>query len=135
MFKPTADQIKEAQGIVARETPISVGYRLIIKPLPWNNTLKAGEASKYEFLAKAGFEAQSSTQTERENRGSHVGIVCHVGDCAYDERLGGKAWANEGDVVVFNRYAGQRVDLPPGSEDFYHFCNDEDLLGKYEVTA
>jgi len=133
MFKPTEEQVKAAQEIVAHTDPKPAGYRVIIKPLPAAPTLKAGEAEKYEFLAKSGFVAQTNDQTERETRGSHVGIMCHVGNAAYQsEMLGREPWAEEGQVVVFNRYAGQRVDLPPGSGDFYHFANDEDVLGTYE---
>ncbi len=135
MLKPTEDQIKSAQNVVANQLPLAAGYRLIVKPLPWSDELKAGEATQFATLAKSGFIAQSSTQTAREDKGSYVGILCHVGEGAYKGSLGGDAWAEIGDVVVFNRYAGQRVDIPPGSGDFYHFCNDEDILGKYGVTV
>jgi len=136
MLKPNEDQIKYAQNVVASQLPQAAGYRLIVKPLPWSDGLKAGEAEKFGTLAQSGFIAQSSTQTAREDKGSYVGILCHVGEGAYKgESLAGGAWANVGDVVVFNRYAGQRVDIPPGSGDFYHFCNDEDILGKYGVTV
>lgn len=136
MFKPTEEQIKSALDAVNTLLPFAVGYRLTIKPLPWTSNLKAGEAEKYEALAKAGFVAQSEAQTEREERGSHVGIICHVGDGAYTgATFADKKWVKEGDVVVFNRYAGLRVDMPPGSGDFYHFCNDEDILGNYGVKV
>lgn len=114
MFKPTEEQIKFAQNVVNTELPNAAGYRLILKPLPWSDGLKAGEAEKFEALAKLNFVAQSSNQTAREDRGSYVGILCHRGEGAYSgETFGGKYWAVEGDVVVFNRYAGQRVDIPP----------------------
>lgn len=136
MLTPNEQDIKNAHEVVAKGTAKAAGYRLIIKPLPWDSGLKAGEADKFSHLAKAGFVAKSDAQTERESRGSHVGILCDIGDAAYSgDSLGGKAWAEVGDIVVFNRYAGQRVDLPPGSEDFYQFCNDEDILGKYEVKS
>jgi len=131
MLKPNEEDINAAIDVVANELPEAAGYRIIIKPLPSSSGLKSGEASKFKELNKLGLITQSGEQTERETRGSHVGILCQVGAGAFKE-LAGEDWAKEGQVVVFNRYAGQRVDIPPGSGDFYHFCNDEDILGKYE---
>jgi co-chaperonin GroES (HSP10) len=137
MLKPTDKDIQAAHEIVAKGNAKATGYRLIIKPLPWDAGLKAGEAEIAPELAKMGFVAKTETQSERESRGSHVGILCDIGESAFNENISpeGKPWANVGDIVVFNRYAGQRVDLPPGSDDFYQFCNDEDILGKYEVQS
>jgi len=136
MFKPNDEQIKFAQNVVNTQPPNAAGYRLVIKPLPWSDNLKAGAAAKFETLAKANFIAQSSEQTAREARGSHVGIVCHAGVGAFDGKaFNGKKWAEEGDVVVFNRHAGMRVDFPPGSEDYYNVCNDEDILCNYGVKV
>ena len=130
MLKPTEDQISCALDVVATELPKAAGYRIIVKPLPSNQGLKAGEAERFAELAKLGVVTQSASQTERETRGSHVGILCQVGGGAF--KGFDNDWAKEGDVIVFNRYAGERVDIPPGSGDFYHFCNDEDILGSYE---
>lgn len=131
MFKPSNKDLIKAKTIIAGELPVAAGYRIIVKPLDSESGLKAGEVDKFETLAKKGIITQSEQQTERETKGSHAGIVCHVGDYAYSEALGGKPWVEVGQVIIFNRYAGQRVDIPPGSGDFYHFCNDEDVLGKY----
>lgn len=136
MFKPTPEQIKHAQNVVNTQLPNAAGYRITIKPLPWSENLKAGAAAKFDTLAKSGFIAQSSEQTAREERGSCMGIVCNVGADAFDGKsFNGKKWAEVGDVVVFNRYAGMRIDIPPGSEDFYNVCNDEDILCNYGVKV
>ena len=132
MFKPSNEQINRAQKIVGENLPLPIGYRIAIWPLASTTGLKAGEAQQYEHLAKAGFQAQSNKQTERESRGTHIGVLCHVGKggfqgdykCEEDVPV-------EGDIVVFNKYAGLMQDFPPGSEGIYHFCNDEDIQGKY----
>ena len=134
MFKPSSDQVTQALDITARTTPCSVGYRIVLKPLHSSNKLKAGEAEAAPTLAALGFESQSSKQTERETRGSDMAIICHIADGAFTGKVGDWGLA-EGDVVVFNRYAGHRVEIPPGSGDVYHFCNDEDVLGKYEESV
>lgn len=130
MFRPSDDHIQAAQSKISDSLPVPVGYRIAVWPLQSTSQLKAGEAHKYETLAKAGFISQSEKQTERESRGSHMGIICHIGSACYNEKIGD--WGlKEGDVVVYHKYAGLRSDFPPGSGDYYHFCNDEDILGVY----
>ena len=132
MFKPTAKDIENAQDTVASGNLKAVGYRLIVKPLPSTSTLKAGEKEIAPTLAAMGFTTQSDDQTKRETKGSDVGILCDVGALAWDGKLSSKGpWAAQKDVVVFHRYAGKELELPPGSGDFYRGINDEDLFAKY----
>ena len=122
------DDIEAAHALIANGTPEAVGYRLLIKPLDASKHLEAKEAERAPTLAAAGFEVKTANQEERETRGSNQGIVVSIGDTAYD-RLG-KQWVEVGDVVIFHRYAGTRVELPPGSGEFYQFMNDEDIFGR-----
>jgi len=133
MLKPNEDQIKRAQHIIATQQSQAAGYRIKVFALPSTSELKAGESERYATLAAAGFVAQSDAQTEKETRGSNYAIVCSVGKGAYsgDLRDGGP-WVKVGDVVGFNRYAGQRQEEPPGSGFFYQICNDEDPLCVYD---
>lgn len=129
----TDKDIARAQEIVADGKLKAVGYRLIVKPLPSTTGLKAGEAEAAPELAKMGFQIQSEDQTKRETKGSDVGIVVSAGDFCYQGSLkDGGAWCAEGDIVVFPRYGGKELELPPGSGEFYRGINDEDIFGKYE---
>ena len=49
-------------------------------------------------------------------------------DCSGDQM-------KEGDIVVFNKYAGIYQEFPPGSGDIYHFCNDVDAISKYKSNV
>ena len=133
MFKPSKDQINLAHDISQKDMPLPAGYRIAICPLPVDNRMKSAEAGKFSSLAAAGFIDKTERQAEREERGQHFGILCHVGSGAFkgDYGLDGNA-PKEGDVIVFNKYAGLRQEFPPGSGDYYHYCNDEDILSYYE---
>ena len=136
MFKPTQAQINKAHDISQNKIPLASGYRIAIYPLPVDKRMRAAEANKFTTLAAAGFEDKTDTQAEREERGQHFGILCHVGSGAFQGDYGvGEEVPKEGDVIVFNKYAGLRQEFPPNSGDFYHFCNDEDILSHYETNV
>ena len=106
------------------------GYRVLLKPIVIKRTLEGVLAEEAPTLAEKGFEARTEKQAEKEERGDNHGIVVHIGPTAFD-RLGGKeAWCDVGDVVVHTRYAGTRVEHPPGSRNFFQIVNDEDIFGK-----
>jgi co-chaperonin GroES (HSP10) len=99
----------------------------MIKPIDAVIGMEASEAKKFETLAKSGFEVKTDEQKAKESKGTHHGILVHMGSKAYKE-LGGD-WVKEGDVVIFDRYAGVEIELPPGSGEKYRFTNDESILG------
>ena len=133
MFKPSKDQINSAHDISQNDMPLPAGYRIAIFPLPVDKRMKAAEAGKFSVLAASGFIDKTDVQAEREERGQHFAILCHVGSGAFKGDYGlGDNVPKEGDVVVYNKYAGLRQEFPPGSGDFYHYCNDEDILSHYE---
>ena len=118
---------EEAYELIAKGVPKARGYRIIVKPLDAVEQLEAKEAEMFPTLAKSGFKAKTAEQQERESKGSDHGIVISVGNTAYD-RLG-ENWCKVGDVIIFHRYAGKRIELPPGSGEFLQFINDEDVFG------
>jgi len=108
------------------------GYRVLLKPIKIVKGLEGAMAEQAPTLAEKGFEARTEKQREKEERGDNHGIVVHIGPLAFD-RLGGKEmwlWCDVGDVVVHTRYAGTRVEHPPGSKNFFQIMNDEDIFGK-----
>ena len=119
-----------ARALLAKGMLEAVGYRVLVKPLEAVITMDPAMAAQHPTLAESEFQVKSVNEREREERGENHGVVIHIGPVAF-ERLGGRdAWCDEGDTVVFSRYAGTRVEHPPGSGVFYQLMNDEDIFGK-----
>lgn len=130
-MKEAAERLfKDARDLVDNGMMQAAGYRVLIQPLEGTQGLEAAEAEQHPVLAERGFEAKSIAQKAREDRGEQHGIVLHIGPIAYARHGGPEYWCAEGDVVVFNRYAGIRVEHPPGSQHFYQLMNDEDVYGR-----
>lgn len=131
MIQVTDEMLEEARNLIANGCPEAVGYRLMIKPIEATTGLEVSEKTKYETLASVGFETKTKEQKEREDRGSHHGILVSKGGYAFKAAaLGGEDWAEEGDILIFDRYSGVQVELPPGSGQMYRFVNDESILGR-----
>jgi len=134
MIQITEEMIAEARDLIAFGNPVAVGYRLMIKPIEAITGLEASEQEANPELAKLGFEVKTEDQKNKESFGTHHGVLVSKGDFAFKAAaLGGDDWASEGDVLIFDRYAGVEVELPPGSGDKYRFTNDESILGKMEA--
>jgi len=132
MIKISQDDIDKARELIAHGTPEAVGYRILIKPIDASTTMEAAEVAQFETLAKLDFDTKTANQAERESKGTQHGILVHAGDGAFkgDLEKMGDSWVKEGDVVIFDRYCGVEMELPPGSGDKYRFTNDESILGK-----
>ena len=134
MIQITEEMVDEARDLIAFGNPVAAGYRLMIKPIEAVTGLERSEREQYSALAKAGFEAKTEEQKNKESYGTQHGILVSKGDFAFKaSALGGEDWVNEGDVVIFDRYAGVEIELPPGSGEKYRFTNDESILGKMEA--
>jgi co-chaperonin GroES (HSP10) len=105
----------------------AVGYRIVVKPITVTKNLAHAEKEIAPTLAAKGFESRTEEQREREERGENHGIVIHLGPDAYGDKP--SAWCEVGDVILYTRYAGQRVEHPPGSKNFFQIINDEDVFG------
>jgi co-chaperonin GroES (HSP10) len=125
------EHIDKARDLVANGTPEAVGYRVLIKPLDAVTTLEKAEMEKFEALASLGFVTKTSHQADRESKGTHHGILVHIGPGGFKGDLAkfGDVWPKVGDVVILDRYTGTELELPPGSGDKYRFANDEAILG------
>ncbi len=127
----TEKDIEAARKLISAGEFEASGYRIAIKSIFVETNLDESLKSKYPELAKADFQDKSVDEAGRQSRGTHFGIVASTGSCAYKGRhLTGEIWANEGDVVVFERYAGIGVMMPPGSENEIRFMNDENIMGR-----
>lgn len=134
MIQITEKMIDEARKLIAFGNPKAVGYRLLVKPIEAIEELEISEKEANPELAKLGFAVKTEEQKDKESIGTHHGILVSKGGFAFQaEALGGEDWAEEGDVLIFDRYAGVIVELPPGSGNKYRFTNDESILGKMEA--
>lgn len=132
MIQISEADIERARDLIAHGTPEAVGYKLLIKPIDAVTSMTMAESQQFETLAKAGFQDKTDEQADRESMGTNHGILCHVGPGAFKgdvEKLC-TTWPKEGDVIIFNKYTGLELELPPGSGDKYRFANDEALLGR-----
>ncbi len=119
-----------ARNLMAGGRLVAAGYRILIKPMEGTKELEEAEAAVAPHLAAEGFQVKSDAEKKREERGENYGVVINLGPVAFDRMGGREAWCDEGDVVVFSRYAGTRVEHPRGSGTFYQLMNDEDIFGK-----
>ena len=131
MIRISKDDIDQARDLIANGTPEGVGYKILIKPIDSVTGMSNSESQQFPTLAKADFQDKTDDQSERLSKGTQHGILCHIGPGAF---VGG-TWDNckqvpkVGEVIIFDRYCGVEMELPPGSGDKYRFANDEALLG------
>ncbi len=131
MIQVTEDDIAKAKDRIATGSPHAVGYRLLVYPIEVEEGLDAYQAEKFEKLKNIGFVTKTTDEAERQSKGSHYGILVDVGDFAFKtELLGGKPWVSEGDTLIFGRYAGVDIEMPPGSGQVMRFMSDENVLGR-----
>ena len=131
MIKISQDDIDKARDLIDNGSPEAVGYKLLIKPIDAKTEMDKALAENSPELAKLGFVDKTDEHAEKLSKGTQHGILVHVGPGAFE----GGTWSHckkvpkEGDVIIFDRYCGVEMELPPGSEDKFRFANDEALLG------
>lgn len=132
MIQISEDDIEQARDLIANGTPEAVGYKILIKPIDAITTLSQAESQQFETLAKAGFQDKTENQSDRLSKGTQHGILAHIGSGAFQSGplANCSVFPKEGEVVIFDRYCGVEMELPPGSGDKYRFANDEALLGR-----
>ena len=103
--------IKEYLEII----PNPVGYRMLIRP--WSGQKKT----------KGGVLLTEDT-SERIQMTTVVGLVVKQGDLCYkDEAKFPKGpWCNEGEFVIYGRYAGSRFQTKFGE---HRILNDDEIIG------
>ena len=139
MIQISEDDIEQARDLIANGTPEAVGYKILIKPIDAVTKMSNAESEQFPTLAKADFQDKTDNQSERLSKGTQHGILCHIAPGAFDflkdndpthEPRTREFYPKEGEVVIFDRYCGVEMELPPGSGDKYRFANDEALLGR-----
>jgi len=103
-------------GAVRDRIPIPVGWRIAILPYRGPEKTKGGIV-----LAE---ETQRKTQLA-----TTVGYVLRVGDLAYkdESKFPNGPWCQEGDWIIFGRYAGSRINIDGGE---IRILNDDEIIGR-----
>ena len=101
-LKFTPDSVQEDSSL-KDQLPTPTGYRLLVLPFSRKQKTKGGL-----YLA-------------------NVGYVVSLGPDAYadKDRYPAGAWCQEGDWVIFGRYAGARIKIEGGD---LRLLNDDDVL-------
>ena len=121
---------EHAKAVLGNGVLVPAGYRVLVKPIEIKQTLEHAEAQLAPTLAAKGFQGRTEQEAERQERGENHGIVMALGPLAYNRPGMDEPWCAKDDVVLYTRYAGQRVEHPPGSKNFFQIINDEDVFGK-----
>ena len=95
--------------------PNPVGYRMLVRPY-------SGQAK-----TKGGVILADETQ-DKIQMTTVVGLVVKMGDLCYEdnEKFPKGAWCNEGQFVVYGRYAGSRFNTKYGE---HRILNDDEIIG------
>lgn len=98
----------------AKSLPRPTGYRILILPFTLPEVTKGGI-----HIAKATLD--------KERLATVVGYVVAMGPDAYGDlnKFPEGAWCNEGDWVIFGRYAGARFQIEGGD---MRLLNDDEIL-------
>jgi chaperonin GroES len=98
--------------------PVPTGWRILILPYRGQGKTKSGV-----FLP--------DESVDREAVATVCGYVLKIGPLAYadEEKFGidAKPWCEEGDWVIFGRYAGSRFKIEGGE---VRLLNDDEILAK-----
>ena len=98
----------------AKSLPRPTGYRILILPFTLPEVTKGGI-----HIVKATLD--------KERLATVVGYVVAMGPDAYGDlnKFPEGAWCNEGDWVIFGRYAGARFQIEGGD---IRLLNDDEIL-------
>jgi chaperonin GroES len=112
-LKFTPDSVQEDASL-KDQLPTPTGYRLLVLPFSRKQKTKGGLYLANETL-------------EKERIATNVGYVVSLGPDAYadKDRYPAGAWCQEGDWVIFGRYAGARIKIEGGD---LRLLNDDDVL-------
>ena len=108
------DDVYIEDSSLKEQLPTPTGYRLLVLPFSRKQKTKGGLYLANETL-------------EKERIATNVGYVVSLGPDAYadKDRYPAGAWCQEGDWVIFGRYAGARIKIEGGD---LRLLNDDDVL-------
>jgi co-chaperonin GroES (HSP10) len=139
MKEISKDEMTAAVKAVLYNKPKVMGYRILVKQVFVSDVNEVGESGlnelekdKFPTLAHGGVITDLKDETERQRKGTQFGILVDKGDSAFTDAA--SAFDSDvGDIVAFDKYAGEELELPPGSGETYRVMNDESVLLKMGV--
>lgn len=97
------------------QLPEPTGYRILIMPFQGKAKTSGGIVLTDETV-------------ERERLATVVGYVLKVGEDAYKDKSRFKSeWCQEGDWILFGRYAGAKIPIEGGE---VRILNDDEVIAK-----
>lgn len=97
---------------------IPLGARVLVRP------------QKFEDKFEGSMFVRPSQLTEKERDACMVGKIVDIGTNVGNLVSGDVVDFEIGDVVVFQRYHGKRLENPANKEDVYIILNEEDVIAK-----
>ncbi len=97
------------------------GHRVLIKQEHYDETddvFKSARAAGIEIVKDKATRYQESVDK---------GLVVAVGPTAWKD-FGSIPWAEVGDIVVYAKLSGQRVEDPEDKNTYFVVVNDEDVV-------
>jgi len=109
----TVERLQEDTSL-NEKLPVPTGYRILILPFVPGKVTKGGI-----HLAKQ--------TVDKERLGTVVGYVVRLGPDAYKDahKFPEGPWCQEGDWIIFGRYAGARIQIEGGD---LRLLNDDEIL-------
>ena len=109
----TPERLQEDSSL-QEKLPVPTGYRILILPFVPGKVTRGGI-----HLAKQ--------TVDKERLATVVGYVVKLGPDAYkdDRKFPEGPWCQEGDWVIFGRYAGARIQIEGGD---LRLLNDDEIL-------
>ncbi len=120
-YKDVTDKVLDPEAIggsLLERMPSPTGWRLLILPYRGKGKTDGGIYLPDKVL-------------EEQNVSTQVGYVLKVGDLAYKdpEKFPVGPWCEQGDWVMFARYAGSRFKIDGGE---VRILNDDEILAKIQ---
>ena len=114
-----------SEAIAEVQTPEALDA-LIPKPVGYHILICMPQAS--DTYGESGI-IKATTSIQRESILSMVGLVLDMGEQAYSdpERFPNGPWCEQGDWVMFARYAGSRFAIDGGNVSI---LNDDEILAR-----
>ena len=120
-YKDVTDKVLDPEAIggsLLERMPSPTGWRLLILPYRGKGKTDGGIYLPDKVL-------------EEQNVSTQVGYVLKVGDLAYNDpdKFPVGPWCEQGDWVMFARYAGSRFKIDGGE---VRILNDDEILAKIQ---
>jgi len=107
---------EEIEALISNPPLNPTSYHLIIA------------TEEVEKISKGGIVMMTENEAKREKLGSAQGYIIAIGPHAWEELSNGEPWAEIGDKVVFDRYAGTVPQVDGLDDGRFRILKDEDVI-------